>query len=78
MNAIYHLTFEQDTGIFMPLGLSGYLHLHALSRVTTYSQRGQGSWKSYPTQTNAQLFTSLWSIVFGSNIEDRWRPKGTV
>jgi len=22
MNAIYHLTFEQDTGIFMPLGLT--------------------------------------------------------
>jgi len=76
----HHLTFEQKIGILMLLGLT--FRLSSFTRVISCNslqpKKRQGSWKSYPTQTNAQLFTSLWSIVFGSNIKDKWRPKDTV
>jgi len=78
MNATYHLTFEQDTRIYWynyafrsDLSL---ISIYALSRVTTYSLREIRD-REKVTQTNAQLFTSLRSIVFGSNIEDRWRKR---
>jgi len=61
MNVIYHLIFKQDTGILVPLSL--IFRLPPFTRVISCNslqpKRGQGEWKSYPTQTNAQLFTSL-------------------
>jgi len=70
MNAIYHLNkIPRFTGILMPLGLTFRLppFTRAISCNSLQPKRDQESWKSYPTQTNAQLFTS---IVFESNIEN--------
>jgi len=55
MNAIYHLTFEQDTGILMLLDLTFRLSpfIRVISCNSLQLKRGQESWKSYPIQTNA-------------------------